>query len=127
MIPRRLRELGAADVLLALSVLVLVVVVAVPVLMIFWTALFVDGRLNVKDIVEVLSQPDTYEALRNSVVIAAGVTFFSTIIGVFFAWLVARTDLPLKRTMRLLFLVPFMLPSFIGALAWKMLLSPRSG
>jgi iron(III) transport system permease protein len=124
---RRLREVGAADVLLALSVVVLLVVVAVPVLMIFWTALFVDGQLNVKDIVAVLSQPDTYEALRNSVVIAAGVTFFSTIIGVFFAWLVSRTDLPLKSTMRLLFLVPFMLPSFIGALAWKMLLSPRSG
>ena len=29
--------------------------------------------------------------------------------------------------MKVLFLVPFMLPSFIGALAWKMLLSPRAG
>ena len=111
--------------LLALSVLVLVVVVAIPVLLIFWTALFVDGQLNVKDIVKVLSEPDTYEALKNSIVIAAGVTFFSTIIGVFFAWLVSRTDMPFKNTMKLLFLVPFMLPSFIGALAWKMLLSPR--
>ena len=118
---------GAADLLLALSVVVLVVVVAIPVLLIFWTALFVDGSLNVKDILAILRKPDTYEALRNSVVIAAGVTFFSTIIGVFFAWLVSRTDLPFKETMRLLFLVPFMLPSFIGALAWKMLLSPRSG
>jgi len=41
--------------------------------------------------------------------------------------LVARTDLPFKNTMKALFLVPFMLPSFIGALAWKVLLSPRSG
>jgi ABC-type Fe3+ transport system, permease component len=40
---------------------------------------------------------------------------------------VTRTDLPFKKTMKLLFLVPFMLPSFIGALAWKMLLSPRAG
>ena len=123
----RIKQMGVAELLLALSVLVLLVVVAVPVILIFWTALFVDGHLNVKDIVTVLTQPDTYEALRNSVVIAGGVTFFSTIIGVFFAWLVARTDLPFKGTMRLLFLVPFMLPSFIGALAWKMLLSPRSG
>ena len=118
---------GAAEVLLALSVVVLVVVVAIPVLLIFWTALFVDGSLNVKDILAILRKPDTYEALRNSVVIAAGVTVFSTIIGVFFAWLVSRTDLPFKETMKVLFLVPFMLPSFIGALAWKMLLSPRSG
>jgi iron(III) transport system permease protein len=127
MIKRYLKSVGTAEILLAVSVLVLVVVVAVPVMLIFKTALVVDGRLNVKDIVQVLSQPDTYEALRNSVVIAAGVTFFSTLIGVFFAWLVSRTDLPFKTGMKLLFLVPFMLPSFIGALAWKILLSPRSG
>ncbi len=124
---KRIKSMGMAELLLALSVLVLVVVVAIPVILIFWTAIYVDGHLNIKDIVKVLSEPDTYEALKNSVVIAAGVTFFSTIIGVFFAWLVSRTDLPFKNTMKLLFLIPFMLPSFIGALAWKMLLSPRSG
>jgi iron(III) transport system permease protein len=122
-----IKSMGIAELLLALSVLILVVVVAVPVLLIIWTALFVDGQLNIKDIILVLSEPDTYEALKNSLVIAAGVTFLSTIIGVFFAWLVSRTDLPFKNTMKLLFLIPFMLPSFIGALAWKMLLSPRSG
>lgn len=121
------KKFGVAEILLALSVLVLVIVVAIPMLLIFWNAVFVDGKLNITDIIKVLSQADTYEALRNSLVIAAGVTFFSTILGVFFAWLVSRTDLPLKATMKLLFLVPFMLPSFIGALAWKILLSPRSG
>jgi iron(III) transport system permease protein len=63
----------------------------------------------------------------NSLVIAGAVTIVSTILGVFFAWLVSRTDLPFKETMKLLFLVPFMLPSFIGAIAWKILLSPRAG
>ncbi len=127
MIAKYIKGIGIAEILLALSVLILVVVVAVPVLLILWTALFVDGSLNTRDIINILSQPDTYEALRNSIVIAAGVTFLSTIIGVFFAWLVSRTDLPFKETMKVLFLIPFMLPSFIGALAWKMLLSPRSG
>jgi iron(III) transport system permease protein len=127
MIGRYIKSVGIAELLLALSVLILVVVVAVPVLLIVWTALFVDGHLNIKDILLVLGEPDTYEALKNSLVIAGGVTFLSTIIGVFFAWLVSRTDLPFKNTMKLLFLIPFMLPSFIGALAWKMLLSPRSG
>ena len=127
MIRKLFGNFGIAEILLAVSVLILVIVVAVPVLLILWTALFVDGSLNTRDILKVLSEPDTYEALKNSLIIAAGVTFFSTIIGVFFAWLVSRTDLPLKETMKVLFLVPFMLPSFIGALAWKMLLSPRAG
>ncbi len=127
MLKRFFGKIGIAEVLLFISVLILIVVVAVPVLLILWTALFVDGSLNTKDIIHILSQPGTYEALKNSLVIAGGVTVLSTIIGVFFAWLVSRTDLPFKETMKVLFLVPFMLPSFIGALAWKMLLSPRSG
>ena len=122
-----IRRWGAAEIVLVMSILILVVVVAIPVFLIFWNAFLVDGKLNVVDITKILSERDTYEALRNSVVIAVGVTFLSTIIGVFFAWLVSRTDLPFKEAMKVLFIVPFMLPSFIGALAWKMLLSPRSG
>jgi iron(III) transport system permease protein len=127
MLKRFFGKIGIAEMLLFISVLILIVVVAVPVLLILWTALFVDGTLNTKDILQILRQPGTYEALKNSLIIAGGVTVLSTIIGVFFAWLVSRTDLPFKETMKVLFLVPFMLPSFIGALAWKMLLSPRSG
>lgn len=122
-----IKKWGAAELVLILSILILVVAVVIPVILIFYNAFFIEGQFNLKDIVKVLSQQDTYEALWNSVKIAIGVTFFSTIIGVFFAWLVSRTDLPFKNTMKLLFLVPFMLPSFIGAIAWKILLSPRSG
>jgi iron(III) transport system permease protein len=121
------RGIGAAEVILGLSVGILVIVVAVPVLIIFFNAFWVNGQFNLADTLKVLREPDTYTALLNSLFIASGVTVMSTIIGTFFAWLVTRTDLPFKPAMRVLFLVPFMLPSFIGALAWKMLLSPRAG
>jgi iron(III) transport system permease protein len=118
---------GAGEVILGLSVGILVIVVAVPVLTIFFNAFWVKGQFNLVDTLKILKQPDTYRALFNSLFIAGGVTLMSTIIGTFFAWLVTRTDLPFKPLMKVLFLIPFMLPSFIGALAWKMLLSPRSG
>jgi iron(III) transport system permease protein len=121
------RRVGTAEILLALSVGILVVVVAVPVLLIFVNAFWVQGHFNVADVVKVLRQPETYKALLNSLVLASGVTVTGTVVGTFFAWLVTRTDLPFKGAMKVLFLVPFMLPAFIGALAWKMLLSPRSG
>jgi iron(III) transport system permease protein len=121
------RRFGIAELLLIFSVLVLVIVVAVPILLILWNAFVVDGGLNVAGIIKVLSEPDVFQAVVNSLVIAGAVTVVSTILGVFFAWLVSRTDLPFKETMKLLFLVPFMLPSFIGAIAWKILLSPRAG
>ncbi len=119
---------GTAQIILALSIGILVVFVAFPVLLILWNAFFDNnGNFNATDVVNVLTHPDTYQALLNSVIIALGTTIGSTTIGTFFAWLVTRTDLPYKKFMKGMFLVPFMLPSFIGALAWKMLLSPRAG
>ncbi len=118
---------GTPQILFGLAVGILVIFVAVPVLLIFFNALWVNGSFNITDTVKVLSEPDTYKALINSLILASGVTVTGTIVGTFFAWLVTRTDLPYKGAMRVLFLVPFMLPSFIGALAWKMLLSPRAG
>ena len=118
---------GTPQVLLILSIAILVIVVAVPVLLIFFNAFWVHGRFNLRDVVKVLSEPDTYQALLNSLFLASGVTVTGTVVGTFFAWLVTRTDLPFREAMKGMFLVPFMLPSFIGALAWKMLLSPRAG
>ena len=118
---------GIAQLILFLAVGILVVVVAVPVLLIFFNAFWVDGEFNLGDVIKILSEPETYQALVNSLIIATGTTIGSTIIGTFFAWLVTRTDLPYKSFMKSMFLVPFMLPSFIGALAWKMLLSPNAG
>src|SRR5512137_1520051 len=118
---------ATAQLLLVLSIAILVIVVAVPVLLIFFNAFWVDGHFNVADTVKILRTPETYKALLNSLFLASGVTVTGTVVGTFFAWLVTRTDLPWKGTMKVLFLVPFMLPAFIGALAWKMLLSPRAG
>ena len=43
------------------------------------------------------------------------------------AWLVARTDLPLKRTFRMLILASFVTPPFLGAFAWVLLGGPNAG
>ena len=118
---------GVAQVILFLSIAILVIVVAVPVLLILFNAFWVNGEFNIHDVVNIIMEPETYKALTNSLIIASGTTIGSTIVGTFFAWLVTRTDLPYKAFMKAMFLVPFMLPSFIGALAWKMLLSPNAG
>ncbi len=118
---------GMAQLLFTLSVGILLVVVAFPMLLIFFNAFWVDGQFNLADVAQILQKRETYEALLNSLILSGGVTVTGTIVGTLFAWLVTRTDLPFKRAMKLLFLVPFMLPAFIGALAWKMLLSPRAG
>src|SRR6186997_303552 len=42
-------------------------------------------------------------------------------------WLVARTDMPLRRTIRLLVTASFVTPPFLGAIAWELLAAPNSG
>ena len=42
-------------------------------------------------------------------------------------WLVARTDMPLRRTVRTLVTASFVTPPFLGAIAWELLAAPNSG
>ena len=42
-------------------------------------------------------------------------------------WLVARTDMPLRRTVRLMVTASFVTPPFLGAIAWELLAAPNSG
>ncbi len=118
---------GVAQVILFLSIAILVIVVAFPVLLILFNAFWVEDHFNFTGAIEILKEPETFKALMNSLIIAGMSTIGSTIVGTFFAWLVTRTDMPHKKFMKSMFLVPFMLPSFIGAMAWKMLLSPNAG
>jgi iron(III) transport system permease protein len=43
------------------------------------------------------------------------------------AWLVSRTDLPLKRALRMMILASFATPPFLGAFAWVLLGGPNAG
>lgn len=42
-------------------------------------------------------------------------------------WLVSRTDMPLRRAVRLLVTASFVTPPFLGAIAWELLAAPNSG
>ena len=56
--------------------------------------------------------------LYNSLAISLSVSACAMTIGVFLAWLVARTDLPLKKTITTVAVLPYVIPSYIHALAW---------
>jgi iron(III) transport system permease protein len=63
-------------------------------------------------------------ALR-TVGLAMAVTAATVIIGVPFAWLVVRTDLPLRRLWGVLGAMPLVFPSYVGAFALLAALGPR--
>ncbi len=77
--------------------------------------------------VNTFTQPKILSAIWNTLIIAFGTAFFSSIVGVALAWFHARTDMPLRGILEPLTLIPFFLSSFLGAIAWWALAAPRTG
>ena len=59
-----------------------------------------------------------YRPLVNTLIISFGLSFLALLIGGALAWLVVRTDMPLKETISNWAVVPYILPSWTLALAW---------
>lgn len=121
------KRFGLDGIMTGLSFVLLFIVVIIPVFMILYNAFFSEGKLDIALFVKVLSDPGNLSAVWNTVKIAVLVTIFGTIMGLFYAWLLGRSDIPMKGFMRALFAIPYMFPPFFGAMAWDLLLSGRGG
>lgn len=85
--------------------------------------LFYEGQFDTEMFKTVVFSADNIAAMTNTIIIGFAVTIFGTIVGLFYAWLLGRSDIPCKNLMRALFMIPYMFPPFFGAMAWDMLLS----
>ncbi len=64
-------------------------------------------------------------SLRNSFVISFAVVFFTLIIGVPMGYFVARVDMPFKKLILALGILPIITPAFVGAFSWVILLGKQ--
>ncbi len=85
------------------------------------------GAWTLGNYARILQSAELVEPLVNSLVLAVATAVIAVGIGVPLAWLVARTDMPFRRTIRVLTLTAFVTPSFIGATGWILLAAPNSG
>lgn len=67
------------------------------------------------------------QATLNTLIAAVGATILACFFGLVLAWIVARTDTPLRAWLGTLNLVPFFMSPFVGAVAWIILAAPRAG
>jgi iron(III) transport system permease protein len=77
--------------------------------------------------VTALSMPIFYEALGTTIGIAAVGTFVTLSLSVLLAWLVERTDMPLRNLAWTLILIPMAIPGVLFAMGWGLLLAPKTG
>jgi len=74
-----------------------------------------------------LTEPGILQALINTATLTGARQAIALAVAVFFAWLIARTDLPGRGWMDFAFWTVFFLPSLPMTLGWILILDPNSG
>lgn len=82
---------------------------------------------TVENYLEVVTNPNVHRAMVNSLIASLGGALLAVAIGLFFAWVVARTDTPLKSMIELAGMLPLFVPPLVAAFAWSLLGSPSTG
>jgi iron(III) transport system permease protein len=113
---------------LVLLALFLCVLVLLPLGWLAWYSITdKDGALTPGNFVRLARDPTFVGPYLTALEIATGVALAACTAALPLAWLVARTDLPLHRTIRALVTASFVTPPFLGAIAWEILAAPNSG
>jgi iron(III) transport system permease protein len=105
----------------------LVFLMLFPLGSIFRASLWDETGFGVGRYLEVFTNAAFLKAIWNTVVISFWVGVISVVIGALLAWLVTRTDLPWKKSIRALVMASFVTPPFLGAFAWTLLAGPNAG
>ncbi|MGE0743768.1 MAG: ABC transporter permease [Rhodospirillales bacterium] len=121
---------------LARPVLVALVValVAGPLVVLIHTSLLPPRSLpftalsaTVENYVRIFAQSDTYYLVLNTLWYAGGTVMLAVAVATTIAWLTERTDLPLRRTVRILMFSWMAVPPLVFAFGWILLLNPGNG
>ena len=98
-----------------------------PLIFMLIKAFFPDGSFSLETVRRLYTYPLNLDALKNTLIAATATMFFGTILAFPLAWLVGRTNLYGRKFFRGLFVLTYMVPPYVGAMAWLRLLNPNVG
>src|SRR6201996_5769251 len=111
-----------------LFALVLIALILLP---LSWLAVysFTDKMRHptLQNFVTLFSDPDFLDPLLTTAIIAFSSAAICCVVAAPISWLVSRTDMPGRQTIRALVTASFVTPPFLGAVAWELLAAPNSG
>ena len=113
--------------LISAIVLFLLVFNVFPMCYLIFRSFFVENGFTLSAFKRIYTYPLNWNALRNTLVTAGLSMVFGVMIAFPLAWLVGRTDMYGRRFFRTLFVMTYMVPPYVGAMAWLRLLNPRVG
>jgi len=106
--------------LLHISSIVIVAIVLLPIVYLFLRATGTGDE----NAIDYLTRSRTIDIMFNSLKLVLAVTFSSGAIGIPFAWLTTRTDLPFRRVWLILGLLAMVIPSYLAAVSYLAVLGP---
>jgi iron(III) transport system permease protein len=123
-----LRSIDLSWPVLALFAAILCMLIVLPMFWLLYYSL-VDpaGHFTFENFRTLLTEPVFLEPLLVTLLISCISSLACCAFGAPMAWLVARTDMPLRRTVRALVTASFVTPPFLGAIAWELLAAQNSG
>ncbi len=86
-----------------------------------------DGALTVANYIGAYGRLRHLEALGNSLVLGASAASLALVFGLPLAWALSRTDMPAKGLVWVSVLGTFIIPPYLGAVAWILLAGPNAG
>jgi iron(III) transport system permease protein len=86
-----------------------------------------DGAFSLQNFATLIDDPTLRDPFVTTFILACSTSLICCAVAAPMGWLVARTDMPLRRTVRLLVTASFVTPPFLGAIAWELLAAPNSG
>lgn len=109
-------------------IVVLILLVANPILRLVWDSFHTaDGQWSLQSYVQALGRGRNLQALLNSLYLGVAVTAIALALGVPLALAVSRTNMPGRGFTHLSVLAAFVMPNFLGAIAWILLAGPNAG
>src|SRR3954469_23847736 len=126
---RRLRLVEPSMILWVVLIAVLVFLVASPTVRLVMSS-FQEadpGRFTLANYAEAYGRARHIQALVNSLHLGIGVALLAGLFGVPIAWVISRTDMPLKGLVRLMVFGAFITPPYLGAVGWILLAGPNAG
>ena len=105
----------------------LVMFQVMPLVYLVIRAFFPEGSFTFEVFKRLYTYPMNLGALSNTLIAAAATMVLGTLLAFPLAWLVGRTNLYGKKFFRSLFVLTYMVPPYLGAMAWLRLLNPNVG
>ena len=86
-----------------------------------------NGAFSLQNFVTLVNDPTLLDPFVTTFILAFSTSLICCVVAAPMGWLVARTDMPLRRTVRVMVTASFVTPPFLGAIAWELLAAPNSG